>query len=137
MKKYLDFIRELYFKITNSIAFYPSLIALVFLVFAIAMMWAEYTKPLMDLKEQIDFLLVADKETAKAVLTTLVASLISLTVFSFSMVMVVLNTASANLSPRVLPGLVSKKAHQIVLGFYLGSIIYCLILIINVQKNEE
>ncbi|WP_417608310.1 DUF2254 domain-containing protein [Owenweeksia hongkongensis] len=137
MKKYLGFFRELYFKIINSIAFYPSLIASVFLAFAIAMMWAEYTKPLMDLKDKIDFLLVADKETAKSVLTTLVASLISLTVFSFSMVMVVLNTASANLSPRVLPGLVSKKAHQVVLGFYLGSIIYCLVLIINVQKNEE
>ncbi len=137
MKKYLGFFREIYFKIINSIAFYPSFIATAFLGFAIAMMWAEYTKPLMDLKKQIDFLLVADKETAKSVLTTLVASLISLTVFSFSMVMVVLNTASANLSPRVLPGLVSKKAHQIVLGFYLGSIIFCLILIINVQKNEE
>ena len=137
MKKYLGYLREVYFKIINSIAFYPSIIAVGFLIFAIIVMWAEYTKLLMEIKKQIDFLLVADKDTAKSVLTTLVASLISLTVFSFSMVMVVLNTASANLSPRVLPGLVSKKAHQIVLGFYLGSIIYCLILIINVQKNEE
>lgn len=137
LKKYFSFLRELYFKIINSIAFYPSLIGGLFFGFAILMMWAEYTKPLMNFKEHIGFLLVADKETAKSVLTTLVASLISLTVFSFSMVMVVLNTASANLSPRVLPGLVSKKSHQIVLGFYLGSIIYCLLLIINVQKQEE
>lgn len=137
MKKYLSVVRQLYFKVINSIAFYPSLISTVFLLLAIAVMSIEYTRPVMKFKEDIQFLLVADKETAKSVLTTLVASLISLTVFSFSMVMVVLNTASSNLSPRVLPGLVSKKAHQVVLGFYLGSIIYCLILIINVQKNEE
>lgn len=137
IKKYLSYIRQLYFKVINSIAFYPSLIGSIFLGFAGLMMWIEYTDPLMNFKEDISFLLVADKDTAKSVLTTLVASLISLTVFSFSMVMVVLNTASANLSPRVLPGLVSKKAHQIVLGFYLGSISYCLLLIINVQKEAE
>lgn len=136
-KKYFSFIREAYFKVINSIAFYPSLIGSFFLAFAAIMMWAEYTEPLMAFKEDISYLLVADKDTAKAVLTTLVASLISLTVFSFSMVMVVLNTASANLSPRVLPGLVSKKAHQVVLGFYLGSISYCLLLIINVQKQAD
>lgn len=137
IKKYLTYIRQLYFKIINSIAFYPSLIGSIFLAFAAFMMWIEYTEPLIAFKEDISYLLVADKDTAKSVLTTLVASLISLTVFSFSMVMVVLNTASANLSPRVLPGLVSKKSHQIVLGFYLGSISYCLLLIINVQKEAE
>lgn len=137
IKKYLTYIRQLYFKVINSIAFYPSLIGSIFLAFAAFMMWIEYTEPLIAFKEDISYLLVADKDTAKSVLTTLVASLISLTVFSFSMVMVVLNTASANLSPRVLPGLVSKKAHQIVLGFYLGSISYCLLLIINVQKEAE
>lgn len=137
IKRYLTYIRQLYFKIVNSIAFYPSLIGSIFLGFAALMMWIEYLEPLMDFKKDISYLLVADKDTAKSVLTTLVASLISLTVFSFSMVMVVLNTASANLSPRVLPGLVSKKAHQFVLGFYLGSISYCLLLIINVQKEAE
>ncbi len=137
MKKYLRVVRRIYFQIINSIAFYPSLIAFGFFMLAIGIMYVEYMPVVEAFKDRIQFLLVADKDTAKAVLTTLVASLISLTVFSFSMVMVVLNTAASNLSPRVLPGLVSKKAHQIVLGFYLGSIIYCLILIINVQKNEQ
>ncbi len=137
MKKYLSVLRRIYFQIINSIAFYPSLIALGFFMLGVGIMYVEYTPMVEDFKEKIQFLLVADKDTAKSVLTTLVASLISLTVFSFSMVMVVLNTAASNLSPRVLPGLVSKKAHQVVLGFYLGSIIYCLILIINVQKNEQ
>lgn len=137
MKKYLSLLRSIYFKVINSIAFYPSLIACCFLLFSIVIMSVEYMPAVMNFKEKIEFLLVADKDTAKSVLTTLVASLISLTVFSFSMVMVVLNTAASNLSPRVLPGLVSKKAHQIVLGFYLGSIIYCLVLVINVQKNEQ
>lgn len=137
MRKYLRLFRRVYYQVVNSIAFFPALISLGFFLCAVIMMYVEYSPPAMALKEKISFLLVADEDTAKAVLTTLVASLISLTVFSFSMVMVVLNTAASNLSPRVLPGLVSQKSHQVVLGFYLGSIIYCLILVINVQKDEQ
>jgi uncharacterized membrane protein len=52
------------------------------------------------------------------------------------MVMVVLNSASASLSPRVVPGLITRKSHQMVLGFYLGSIIYSIIMLININKLE-
>ena len=61
---------------------------------------------------------------------------ISLTVFSFSMVMVVLNGAAARLSPRVLPGLVSDTRNQVTLGIYLGSIVYFLLLIGTLNKND-
>ena len=90
----------------------------------------------MDFKENISFILVKSKEDARLVLGTLVGSIISLMVFSFSMVMIVLNRASSTLSPRVIPGLITDKSNQVVLGFYLGSIIYSLILIVNVQSEE-
>ncbi|MFP3759150.1 DUF2254 family protein, partial [Cupriavidus sp. SIMBA_020] len=76
-------------------------------------------------------------ENARTILSTLAGSIISLTVFSFSMVMVVLNSASASLSPRVVPGLITRKSHQMVLGFYLGSIIYSIIMLININKLDN
>ena len=47
-------------------------------------------------------------ENARLILGSLVGGIISLMVFSFSMVMVVLNSAASSLSPRVIPGLISS-----------------------------
>ena len=64
------------------------------------------------------FLLIKSWDVAQAILTTLIGALISLMVFSFSMVMVLLNNAASNYSPRILPSLIANKFHQIVLGTY-------------------
>lgn len=136
MKSTQNLLHKTYRSITGSIAFYPTLIAVGFLIFSTIIMLIEYEPFMMDLKERISFVLVKSKEDARLVLGTLVGSIISLMVFSFSMVMIVLNRASSTLSPRVIPGLITDKSNQVVLGFYLGSIVYSLILIVNVQSEE-
>lgn len=130
-------IANTYREMINSIGFYPSVLSVSFLILATITVSIEYTSPISQLKEQINVLLVDSEENARTILSTLAGSVISLTVFSFSMVMVVLNTASANLSPRVIPGLITKKSHQLVLGFYLGSIIYAIIMLINIKQMEN
>ena len=123
-----------YREIINSIGFYPSLLSVAFLIFAVLTMSVEYLAPIEQFKSLISFVLVDSAENARTILSTLAGSIISLTVFSFSMVMVVLNAASASLSPRVVPGLITRKSHKMVLGFYLGSIIYSIIMLININK---
>lgn len=124
-------------RITGSIAFYPAIIALAFIVLALFLIWAEYQPWLMDLKERMDVVIVESVEDGRLVLGTLVASTISLMVFSFSMVMVVLSQASSNLSPRLLPGLITAKDNQVVMGFYLGTICFCLMLILNIHPEAD
>lgn len=124
-------------RITGSIAFFPTIIALAFIVLALLIIWVEYQPWLMDVKEAMDVVLVESVEDGRLVLGTLVASTISLMVFSFSMVMVVLSQASANLSPRLLPGLITAKDNQIVMGFYLGTICFCLMLILNIHPEAD
>jgi uncharacterized membrane protein len=51
------------------------------------------------------------------------------------MVMLVLNTASSTLSPRVLPGLITRKNHQVVLGFYIGSLTYSILMVIKLSER--
>lgn len=89
-----------------------------------------------NLKRTLELVLVFGAENARLILTTIIGGIISLTVFSFSMVMVVLNRTSASLSPRVLPQLVAQKFHQVVLGFYMGTIVFSLILVNNVDSDE-
>ena len=79
---------------------------------------------------------LAEADNAGKSLGTLITSIISLTVFSFSMVMVVLNGAASRLSPRVLPGLISDRRNQLILGNYLGCILFFLLMIAFINKNE-
>ena len=126
-------IADNYREMISSIGFYPSMLSVVFLVFGLITTAVEYSSLSMEFKKLIGVLLVDSEENARTILSTLAGSIISLTVFSFSMVMVVLNSASASLSPRVLPGLITRKSHQLVLGFYLGSIIYTILMLINIR----
>lgn len=136
MNKLRRFFTKLYIEIVNSIAFYPILISIGFLVFSFIVMGIEYQPVVMKIKGLIQIVLVQGTDNARLILGTILGSIFSLMVFSFSMVMVVLNSASSTLSPRVIPGLITQKAHQVVLGVYLGTIIYSLILIINIQSPE-
>ncbi len=79
---------------------------------------------------------LTDADNVREILGTLITSIISLVVFSFSMVMVVLNGAAARLSPRVLPGLISDTRNRIILGVNLGSVLFFLTQIILVDKSD-
>lgn len=127
-----------YFRaIARSIAYYPTLVAIAFLVLSFVMLNFEQTQFADTLKEQFPQLLITDPQTARLILSALIGGMISLTVFSFSMVMVVINRASSTLSPRVIPGLISQKNHQFTLGIYIGTIIYCLIVTTNIRQLES
>ncbi len=82
-------------------------------------------------------LVINNADTARSILATLIGSIVSLTVFSFSMVMILLNQASSNFSPRLLPGLISNKKNQIVLGFYIGTIVFNIIILISILPDGD
>lgn len=131
-------IQFLYEKITTSIAFYPILIVIGFFLFTGLMFFAEEKGLTAWMDERLpSFLLIKSWDVAKSILTTLVGALISLMVFSFSMVMVLLNNAASNFSPRILPSLISNKFHQLVLGTYLGTIVFCLLMVLNMTPNQD
>lgn len=127
---------RLYHRVTGSIAFYPTLISLGLATLCIVSIVLEMTW-LQSYKEDLDIGLVKNAENARLILGTLVGGIISLMVFSFSMVMVVLNSAASSLSPRVIPGLISSRSHQVVLGVYLGTIINSLMLISTIQEGDD
>ncbi|OEC36473.1 Uncharacterized membrane protein [Pseudomonas cuatrocienegasensis] len=126
-----------YQRIIHSLAFYPTLIAVGFFLLCLLTMAIEYQSWMMAIKRHVDLGLVRNADNARLILGTLVAGILSLMVFSFSMVMVVLNNAAASLSPRVIPGLISSKGHQKTLGVYLGTILYALLLITTIEQGNS
>ena len=133
--RFSGYIKKGYHRIVTSIAFYPTILAVGMLALAWLCLYFDSISYGIIIIEFFSFLVVKNTETARSLLTVLAGGLISLMVFSFSMVMIVLNQMTSSYSPRVLPGLVSRREHQIVLGLYLGTIGYTLAVLSNVHSE--
>jgi uncharacterized membrane protein len=136
MKKLYKPLLKFYTRSINSIAFLPTAIAVAFFLFSLLMLRLEDTPLSRQVQQKITVLLVQGPEEARLVLNAIITGILSLMVFSFSMVMIILSQASNNQSPRVIPGLITAKAYQVVLGFNIGTIIYALIMVLNVEETE-
>ncbi len=121
----------------GSITFIPSIWVLGAIFCAITFRYLEGTGLSNWLGDRSDFWIISDPETARTILSTVIGGVISLTVFSFSMVMVVLGQATNGLSPRLLPQLIRDRSHQTVLGVYLAVIVFsCLALMADNPGDE-
>lgn len=119
----------------QSIAYVPSLLALGYFLLGLAAVVPE--DGLIPLPGELEFLHFADTETRRTLLSTLITGMVSLMVFSFSMVMSVLSQAGGNFSHKLVFGLVTKRHHQWVLGHYLGTILYTLMLLMMPGSDDS
>lgn len=126
-----------YHKILNSISFYPALIGLLFLIIAIFMLGLDFSLQGKNIKSTVTWLNIKDASTARSIISAIAAGIISLTVFSFSMVMIVLNQAASQMSNRVLDKLIGNRFQQIVLGIYIGTIVYAFFLLSTIRDIDS
>ena len=82
MKNYLDITLKYIFKLKSKIAFYPTLLSLLGLLFALLMFYLESQGVSKYLLNHAPVFVVNDSETARSLLTTFIAGLISIMVFS-------------------------------------------------------
>ena len=137
MKYLYNKISSFFNVIRSNIAFYPTILAVFGFVFSLLMAVLEEKGISKYLLEVLPQLVVEDGDTALTVLSVCIGGLISMMVFSFSMVMLLLSQASSNYSPRLLPGLISDKRHQIILGIYLATILYNIFTLFSIEPSEE
>ncbi|MEO8962629.1 MAG: DUF2254 family protein [Ginsengibacter sp.] len=97
------------------------------------MLHFDYSKTGKQIKASMNWLTLKDAETARSILSTIAGGIISLTVFSFSMVMIVLNQAASQMTNRMLESMIGNRFQQFVLGIYIGSIVYALFLLSNIR----
>jgi len=126
-------IRIYYTKITGSIAFYPAIIATGFLLLSWIMLEIDFSQWGKEFKSGLSWLSLKDANTARSITSTIAGAVISLTVFSFSMVMIVLNQAASQMSNRVLTSMIENRFQQITLGCYIGTIVYALFLLSTIR----
>lgn len=111
----------------QSIAYLPSLLALGY--FLVGLLAVVPNEGVISMPSWLGFMRFSDTDTLLTLLSTLIAGMISLVVFSFSMVMSVLSQAGGQFSHKLVFGLVTERHHQWVLGNYLGTILFILMLL--------
>ena len=126
---------KLYLNVTHSIAFYPTLIAIGLFFLSLFTLFLDERSPglLLGYEIKIDNIIYPD--SARTLLGAIAGGMISLMVFSFSMVMVILSQTSSNYSPRLLPNLVGQRSKQVVMGFYIGTIAYTFVILTSINSK--
>ncbi|OJW81133.1 MAG: hypothetical protein BGO69_03350 [Bacteroidetes bacterium 46-16] len=133
----IKLLRRYYNKVIQSIAFYPAIIAIGFLLFSWVMLKIDFSPWGKDIKASLNWLSLKDANTARTITATIAAGIISLTVFSFSMVMIVLNQAASQMSNRVLTSMIGNRFQQVVLGCYIGTTVYALFLLSTIRNISD
>ena len=107
-----------YLKIVRSIGFYPFLITVGFLLLSYFSLLFDFSEVGLNIKKSSFWISLKDAQTTRTIISTITSGVISLTVFSFSMVMIVLNQTASQMSNRILDKLIGSRFQQFVLGLY-------------------
>lgn len=74
---------------------------------------------------------------ASLVLSTIAGSMVTISGVVFSMTLVALSLASSQLGPRLLREFMRDTSNQVVLGTFISTFIYCLLVLRSIRRAEE
>ena len=117
----------LWISIRDSLWFIPGIAAFLGVVLATLLVQVPPPSPGGGLTEL--WLFGGGAEGARGVLSTIAGSLITVTGVVFSVTIVALQLASSQFTPRVLRSFVADRANQIVLGTFIGTFTYTLLVL--------
>jgi uncharacterized membrane protein len=75
-------------------------------------------------------------DSARALLSTVSTSMMSLTALTFSITMVVLQLASSQFSPRAIPTFLRDRQNQLTLGVFLATYVYALLALREIRGTD-
>jgi uncharacterized membrane protein len=128
-------LRLLWEFMTTSYWFLPALLFLGTLFLVVLVLWADQV----DLAQTpwLDPILYnGSAESARSILAALSTSMITLTGTVFSLTIISLTLASGQFGPRLLRGFMRSTANQVVLGSFLCTFIYALLILSVVRSGD-
>lgn len=82
------------------------------------------------------WLYVGEPESARAILTTIATSMVTIATLTFSITIVVLTLAVSQFGSRLLHNFMRDRGNQFVLGTFIGTFIYCLVVLRQVSFED-
>lgn len=127
---------QLWSRLSTSYWFVPGLITVAAAALAVALVRGDAAAQARGIAG-LDRFELTGPEGARALLSTIAASAITVAALVFSITMVVLNTAAAQFGPRLLPNFMRQNATQIALGTFVGAFVYCLLTLAAVRSDAD
>lgn len=123
-------------RIRTSFWYLPALYGIIALILAIGSMFFDRYLANHSLYLYIPEVFLSDRSLAQTILSSLSASLLTMTTITFSSILVVLTTYLTQFSPRALQNFITDHHTQRVLGIFIGGFIYTIILLLILRKND-
>jgi uncharacterized membrane protein len=83
------------------------------------------------------FLYTFGPEGARAILSAIAGSMITVAGLTFSLKMLTLQLAASQFGPRMLRNFMRDRGNQVVLGIFIATFVYCLMVLRTVRGTEE
>lgn len=129
LQRYWDHLR-------SSFWFLPSLMAAGAVMLAFGSVALDESMPDQWLRAQ-GWAYTGGAEGASAVLGTVAGSMITIAGVVFSLTLVALSLASSQFGPRLLRNFMRDTANQVVLGTFVGTFLYCLLVLRTIRRADE
>jgi len=127
---------NLWFRLRASLWFVPSLMVIGSMVLSFLAIFADETLQLVWLQDS-QSVYSGGAEGARAVLATIAGSMISVAGLTFSITIVTLTLASSQFGPRLLRNFMRDLGNQIVLGTFIATFVYCLLVLRRVTDTSD
>ncbi|WP_334113103.1 DUF2254 domain-containing protein [Paucihalobacter sp.] len=131
MKKLIFFWKEL----TATFWFLPVLILAFSIFLSIGLVSLDSAVSISH-KGWIRFFLVNSSDSARSILSTISGAMIGVAGTVFSVTLVALTLASSQFGPRLIKNFMYVKLNQVVLGSYVSTYLYCLLVLNAIRDND-
>ena len=116
--------------------FLPGLMTSGSVLLAAFMVWFDTGDKLTWLRD-IPFVSLSQPDGARSLLSTISGSMIGVAGVAFSITMVVLSLTSGQYGPRLVGNFMRDRGNQFVLGSFIGTFIYCLLVLRTIRSVDE
>lgn len=139
MRHILRFLlRRLSYDLAKGLLARPGAVTTVYALLAVGMVSAERTVPkLTELASRVAWIRYEDVAASQLILATIAGSMMTTVAVVFSVLIMALSLASLQFSPRILTSFMGDRPTQNTLGVFMGTFVYCLLVLRTVQGGPE
>lgn len=125
----------LWSRIRSSYWFLPSLMLIMSVALSLFMIRLDEAVEISWIRG-VAWLYINEAESARTLLSTIAGSMITVAGITYSIVIVALTLASSQFGPRLLRNFMRDTGNQVVLGTYIATFMYCLLILRNVRMID-
>lgn len=129
-------LQYLWEELNSSFWFIPILMLLITIGSAIGLIYLD-SRIQLSHEGVLRYLLPASVDSARSILTIIAGAMMGVAGTVFSITLVVLTLASSQLGSRLVRNFMYDKLNQVVLGTYVSSFVFCLIILSSLKDNDS